>query len=193
MKIAALQPVSLSDFPQYSAAIIFTVGCNLRCPYCHNKSLWVEEQPLISENQVLRFLRSRLNKLEGVVITGGEPTIQSTLITFAKQIKELGYKLKLNTNGTNPQCLKELITAELLDYVAIDIKAPLLSYTKLFGVKSTIADEIKASIELISTSGIEHEFRTVYDHKLLQPADLELIRSSLPSHSKHILVNLPVK
>lgn len=185
MKIAAVQPLSLSDFPECSAAIIFTIGCNLRCSYCHNKNLWDDQHQLIRSEEVFEFLQSKINQLDGVVITGGEPTIQPDLLSFIKTIKQFGYKVKLNTNGTNPDCIKNLITEDLLDYIAMDIKAPLAKYVAQFGVTVAV-HEIQASIDLITSSGVPHEFRTIWDPTWLQASDIEAIRASLPKTSKYI-------
>ncbi|MGC9053845.1 MAG: anaerobic ribonucleoside-triphosphate reductase activating protein, partial [Candidatus Hydrogenedens sp.] len=126
MKIGGFQPFSLSDFPNCVSAIVFTQGCNFRCPFCHNPSLVLPELflPPIPEEALIAFLNERKGKLDGVVITGGEPTIQSDLMKFVSEIKGLGYKVKLDTNGSNPEILKELIENNLLDYVAMDVKAP---------------------------------------------------------------------
>lgn len=186
MKIAAIQPLSLSDFPPYCTAIIFTIGCNLRCPYCHNKNLWDENHQPITTEEVFDFLQASTKKLDGVVITGGEPTIQQELFTFIEKIKTLGYKVKLNTNGTNPDCLKTLIGENLLDYIAMDIKAPLNSYATICDTAVSVTS-IKESIELISTSNIPHEFRTIWDQKLLKEVDIEAIKSILPKTSTHVL------
>jgi len=188
MKIAAIQSLSLSDFPGHCAAIIFTVGCNLRCPYCHNKNLWDENCQQISEPEVLAFLLSKTKKLDGVVITGGEPTIQPDLILFIKKIKNLGYKIKLNTNGTNPNCINNLIEHGLIDYIAMDIKAPFYSYEALCNTTVFIED-IKESIKLISVSKIAHEFRTTFAKKWLSETDIKAIKDIIPKASKHIIQN----
>lgn len=186
MKIAAIQPLSLSDFPPYCAAIIFTIGCNLRCTYCHNKNLWDENHSQINQQEVFDFLLDKINKLDGVVITGGEPTIQQDLLPFIKAIKALGYKIKLNTNGTNPTSLKELIEQNLVDYIAMDLKGPFTSSASICGTDSFL-DNIKKSIDLIASSMIPHEFRTVWDKKLLTEVDIEITKSLLPKNSKHII------
>ncbi|EKE00908.1 MAG: pyruvate formate-lyase activating enzyme [uncultured bacterium] len=188
MKIAAIQPLSLSDFPGCCAAIIFTAGCNLRCHYCHNKNLWDENYQQMNEQEAFDFLHSKSKKIDGVVITGGEPTIHPGLVLFIKKIKNLGYKIKLNTNGTNPSCIKELIKQGLLDYIAMDVKAPFAIYDKLCGT-TTFPDDIKTSIELISSSKIAHEFRTTFAKKWLTEADIEVIRDMIPSASNHIVQN----
>jgi pyruvate formate lyase activating enzyme len=186
MKIAGIQPLSLSDFPETPAAIIFTIGCNFRCPYCHNKNLWDDDCAQISEAEVLSFLEKKIGKLAGVVITGGEPTIQPKLENFLKKIKALGFKTKLNTNGSNPSLLKKLVTQKLLDFIAMDVKAPLDKYKKITG-KNFSKNElknIKESIAIIEKSGLLHEFRTHFASKWLAETDLIEIKKLIPTLSK---------
>lgn len=162
MRIGGFQPFSLSDFPGKVAAIVFTQGCNFRCPYCHNRQLIPENPPdgrLISGAAVLRFLECRRGQLDGVVVTGGEPTIQEDLRSFLSQLKALGYTVKLDTNGSRPDVLRCVFEEGLVDFVAMDFKAQLLEYTRTAGVMvdvETIAD----SMRVIAASGIMHEFRT---------------------------------
>ncbi|MBU0744255.1 MAG: anaerobic ribonucleoside-triphosphate reductase activating protein [Gammaproteobacteria bacterium] len=189
MKIGSVQPLSLSDFPPYTAAIIFTIGCNLRCSYCHNKNLWGDNFHPIDPQEALTFLDGRKKLLDGVVITGGEPTIQKQLIPFTQKIKNLGYKIKLNTNGVNPKCLEELLNKKLLDYIAMDIKGPFDLYEQLCGV-AVLPEDIKKSIDLISGSGLPHEFRTVFDKTLLKEADIATIKAILPKNSTYIITQL---
>ncbi|HOL20202.1 MAG TPA: anaerobic ribonucleoside-triphosphate reductase activating protein, partial [Candidatus Hydrogenedens sp.] len=120
MKIGGIQPFSLSDYPGCVSAILFTQGCNFRCPFCHNPSLVLPElfQSPIPQEEIMQFLHLRMDKLDGVVITGGEPTIHSDLVVFIEQIKEMGYKVKLDTNGSNPQVVEELLQRNLIDYCA---------------------------------------------------------------------------
>ena len=130
MKIAGLMKLTLLDYPGEMACTIFTSSCNFRCPFCHNSSLVIntESNKLIDNNEVLSFLKERKGRLDGVCITGGEPTIQEDLTSFIKEIKNIGYKVKLDTNGYNPKKLKELISSNLVDYVAMDIKNSLSNY-----------------------------------------------------------------
>jgi pyruvate formate lyase activating enzyme len=186
MKIGAIQPLSLSDFPGHCAAIIFTVGCNMRCHYCHNKDLWGENHQQVSEQDIWSFLESKKNKLDGVVITGGEPTIHSGLIPFIKKVKALGYKVKLNTNGGNADCLRELIKQNLLDYIAMDVKAPFENYNEVCGTKVSLED-IKESLLLVSSSKVPHEFRTTWATEWLSEDDIESIKAIIPKNSKHIV------
>ena len=137
--IGGIQKTSLIDFPGKIAAVVFTQGCNFRCGYCHNPSLAVSSphwENRLSHKDILSFLQTRIGKLDGIVISGGEPTIQSGLYDFIKEIKNMGFLVKLDTNGTNPQVLERLINDNLLDYIAMDIKAPLEKYPQIINIAS---------------------------------------------------------
>lgn len=179
MKIGGLQKLSLLDYPGYIAAIIFTQGCNFQCQFCYNPMLvwpasregsklkykapsndWGQEgHSGISEYDLFVFLKKRAGKLDAVVITGGEPTLHPDLPEFIEKIRQLGYKIKLDTNGTNPTILEKLLKQKLVDYIAMDIKAPEKKYEKVTGVKINL-DDIKKSIKLIMNSELPYEFRT---------------------------------
>lgn len=165
MFIGGLQKSSLIDYPGEIVCIVFLAGCNLRCGFCHNPELvlpkLIEKQPHIKEGVFFDFLKSRKNLLDGVVVTGGEPTIHSDLSGFLKKIKKLGFLVKLDTNGTHPEVLRDLIDAGLVDYIAMDIKTSLNKkrYSQVIGVVANIKN-IKQSIEIIKNSGLDHEFRT---------------------------------
>ncbi len=189
MKIGGFQPLTLSDYPGRIAAIVFTQGCNFRCPFCHNGSLLAQAEAstgLIDEAQVLDILKNRHKSLEAVVISGGEPTLQPDLATFIDRLKQDEFEVKLDTNGSQPEVLSKLLSRDLLDYVAIDIKAPFDKYNKLTGVPVSIED-IKQSIALLLNSKIPCEFRTTYVPALLTEADLEEIRSYLPKNTKYTI------
>ena len=163
MKIGTIQKFSLIDYPGKISAVIGTQGCNMRCFWCHNCYLIPHDcspssQP-IEEEEIFKFLNERVNFLDAVVISGGEPTLQADLLEFCERIKMLGFHLKLDTNGTNPAMLQELIDAGLLDYVAMDIKTDAEQYDKLWGEKIEM-DDILASIDIILSAGIPYEFRT---------------------------------
>ena len=167
MKIHGFNKTTLLDYPEHLAATIFTGGCNLRCPFCHNGGLVLDpdSQPMIPEEEVLKFLQKRRGILQGVCITGGEPTLQPDLEDFICKIKELGYLVKLDTNGSRPEVLKSLLEKGLLDYVAMDIKASEENYAYAAGVKTmeasaSLLDKIRASVELLKNSPISYEFRT---------------------------------
>ncbi len=164
MIISGFQPVTLLDYPQKVAAIIFTSGCNMRCPFCYNYKLVLPEylgkEKAFEERQILSFLKKRKKYLDGLVITGGEPTIQKDLVNFLEAVKQIGYQIKLDTNGLLPKVLEKLITQRLIDYIAMDIKGPLIKYSKYCGIEDT--SNIKESIALIMNSGLLYEFRTTF-------------------------------
>jgi pyruvate formate lyase activating enzyme len=161
MKIAALHKSSFVDYPGKIAAVAFTPGCNLNCFYCHNRALVEGGDDLmtIPPSKVLGFLRKRQGLLDAVVITGGEPTIQSGLADFIQEIRCLGYLIKLDTNGTHPEVLESLINAGLLDYVAMDAKAPPEKYNSICGAAVDL-NAVNASIDLLLAGRIDYEFRT---------------------------------
>jgi len=171
MIIKGVQKLTLIDYPGKIACTLFTFGCNFRCPYCHNPELVVENNtPSIPEEQIMSFLERRKDFLEGICITGGEPTLYSDLPEFIKKIKMFGFSVKLDTNGTNPEMVKELINKKLVDYIAMDIKAPLEKYDNVVRVKAD-KKKIKESVEIIK-SFPEHEFRTTIIPELLSRDDM---------------------
>lgn len=187
MKMGGLNKFSLSDYPGHVAAVVFTQGCNFRCWFCHNGSLIpgnVPDSSLIPQEKVFGFLEDRSRQLDGVVITGGEPTIQPDLPEFIHRIKAMGLLVKLDTNGSLPEVLRRLLEEKLIDFIAMDIKAPLDIYDRLTGVQTPIS-RIKESIELIARSGVAHEFRTTVVKSLLSPQSLRLIRKLVPTESRH--------
>lgn len=162
MILGGWQKLTLIDYPGKIAMTVFTVGCNFRCPFCHNPGLVVGSQFTVHgnlEKDFFDFLKKRKGKLEGVCITGGEPIIQKNLIDFIKKIKKLGFSVKLDTNGARPDVLKQIIDQKLVDFVAMDIKNSLKKYSETSGVKVD-TDRIKLSVELIKNSGLPYEFRT---------------------------------
>lgn len=161
MKIGGFQKFSLIDYPGYICSIIFTQGCNFRCPFCHNPSLVLPElfgEP-IDISTIFDFIKARSGKINAVSITGGEPTIHNDLLTFIKELKSLQLKIKLDTNGSNPNMIENLLQEDLIDYIAMDIKAPLRLYNKLCG-SIVNKDDICSSINIIKNSRIDYEFRT---------------------------------
>lgn len=160
MKIAGFQHVSLIDYPDHVAAVIFTQGCNFRCPYCHNPELVrVKQQTMILEKEVLSYLSERKGKVEGLVVTGGEPTLQGDLRVFLEKVKALGIKVKLDSNGSNPKLLEQLIEEGLIDYIAMDIKAPLSRYKELVKYHGRLRN-LQQSHKLLLEGRIPYEFRT---------------------------------
>lgn len=163
MVIGGFQKLTLIDYPGKLATTVFTVGCPFRCPFCHNPELVLASrnvQPGTKmEKEFFKFLKTRKGKLDGVCVTGGEPTIQPDIIEFIKKIKKLGYAVKLDTNGTRPDILRKLIKENLLDFIAMDIKNHPGKYNRTTAARVDI-NRIKLSVELIKNSGINYEFRT---------------------------------
>jgi len=168
MLIGGLQKLTLLDYPGKIACTVFTVGCNFRCGFCHNPelvNLETESQfggsnsKLISEEYFFEFLEENIGQIDGVCITGGEPTIQGNLMDFIKEIKKRGFFVKLDSNGTNPETLKKLFEEKLVDYVAMDVKGPIEKYQEIVGREIDL-EKIKQSVELIKNSGVDYEFRT---------------------------------
>ena len=186
MVIGGLQRCSFSDYPGRTAAILFTQGCNFRCPFCHNGSLLsVKEAAGYDEGEILDFLKLRRGRLGGVVVSGGEPTEHKDLPRFIARLKALDLEVKLDTNGSRPQMVKLLLKEGLVDYVAMDIKAPLNKYDTLCGVRAD-TEAICRSIALIAAGGVAHHFRTTYVKSLLTAGDLLELRALVPPGSKHI-------
>lgn len=183
VKIGGVQKFSLLDYPDKISAIIFTSGCNFRCGYCHNPELFSSNSEW-NEEKVLEFLRTRQGKLDGVVITGGEPTIHKGLPEFIKKIKALDFLVKLDTNGTNPQMLKKLVQSNLIDYVAMDIKAPLSKYKMITGVEPIGVDE---SIKFLLKGKIPYEFRTTALSSQLLIKDFEEIGKLISGADKYFI------
>lgn len=168
MRIYGLNKTTLLDYPEHVAATIFLGGCNFRCPFCHNKDLVLMQgkQVSIDKEEVLSFLKKRKGILSGVCISGGEPTLEPELKTFIADIKELGYLVKLDTNGYRPEVIDALLDGKLLDYIAMDIKNCLGEYGKSIGIEGVDTDRIKESIGCIMNSGIAYEFRTTVVREL---------------------------
>jgi pyruvate formate lyase activating enzyme len=171
MKIGGFQKTSLLDYPDKISAIIWAVGCNFSCPFCYNKDLIKGNTGLFSEEEIFNFLEKRKGLLDGLVITGGEPLLQEDITAFAEKVKKLGYPIKIDTNGTYPEKLKELIDKKLVDYVAMDVKAPKNKYNQLTGTKTDIS-KIEKSIEIIKADAPDYEFRTTFAPELLKKEDI---------------------
>ena len=190
MKISGFQKLTLLDFPDKVACIIFTQGCNMKCPFCQNSELIPTDSTLlVDEKEILDYLTLRKNVLNGVTISGGEPTIQKDLKDFIKKVKEIGYDVKLDTNGLNNKVLEELVNENLIDYVAMDIKNSLPKYSKTSGIEKISTDNFLNSIEFLKTQKkIDYEFRTtiIEEHHSLQDV-LDII--NLIGDSKYFLQN----
>jgi pyruvate formate lyase activating enzyme len=187
MDIGGFQKFSVIDYPKKISCIIFLKGCNFRCPYCYNKQLVLPElldtQPTIPQTEVFEFLEKRRKLIDGVVITGGEPTIHGQdLIDFIKNIKEKDYLIKLDTNGSNPKILKKLLDAQLLDYVAMDVKQVFEKYD-LF--TKTSIDDIKESLNILKNSSVDREFR-ITTHPQLTINDFNNILKELKNEKTFV-------
>lgn len=188
MLIAGLQKTTLIDYPGKVACTVFTAGCNFRCGYCHNPELQnisnLKNQ--INKSDFLSFLNLKKGKLDGVVITGGEPTIHRDLEELIVNIKDLGFLVKLDTQGSNPDTLEILLSKNLLDYVAMDVKAPIQRYYE-FSKQIDIQTRIKSSIRLLLNSDIDYEFRTTIVKENLSPNDILEIGKSIKGADKYFL------
>lgn len=189
MNICGYQKTTLLDYPGHVAATIFTGGCNFRCPFCHNSDLVVNPtmSPCISQEEIFAFLKKRKNVLSGICITGGEPTLQTNLSEFIKKVRFLGYKIKLDTNGYRPDVISSLLEDNLLDYIAMDIKAGLSNYAKVSGIPNLDTSKIKESISIIENSGIDYEFRTTVVKELHSQEDFLEISEMLSSSSPYFI------
>lgn len=177
MKILGFQKTTLLDYPEHVAATVFTGGCNFCCPFCHNKNLvcQVPENSIYTEEEIYSYLRKRTGILDGVCITGGEPTLQPDLENFIGNVKAMGFAVKLDTNGTNPVVLERLLEKGLLDYVAMDIKASPENYGRVTGTGQVGLEHIQKCIQLLMHAHISYEFRTTVVKGLHQPEEFEEI------------------
>ena len=171
MNIGGFQKTSLLDYPEKLSAIIWTIGCNYHCPFCYNVSLVNQSVTPIDEQEILSFLKQRTKQLEGVVITGGEPLLQKDIVTFTKKIKDMGFLVKMDTNGSQPAVLSELLDKHLVDYVAMDVKAPQEKYPELTGIITDII-AVQQSIDLLMNSEVDYEFRTTIIPEFLTKEDI---------------------
>lgn len=160
IKISGLQKLTLLDFPEHTACTLFVPGCNFRCPYCHNSELLSSDVEFYDESEVFAFLKKRRGVLEGVCVTGGEPTIYTDLDRLLEKIKELGYLVKLDTNGYLPDRLTPLFERGLVDYIAMDIKNSPERYAETIGVMNFDVAPVLRSVDIIMNSGVDYEFRT---------------------------------
>ena len=160
MDIYGLEKLSLVDYEGCMCATVFTGGCNFNCPFCHNAGLIRKEVDKLDTKDVLNYLGQRRGLLDAVTISGGEPTLEDDLIDFVKQVKALGYKVKLDTNGTRPDVLEALINENLIDYVAMDIKNNFKDYSPITGIRFNWSSKVKESLEVLTNSNIKYELRT---------------------------------
>jgi len=186
MKIGGLIKFSLVDYPGKVSAVVFAQGCNFRCSFCHNPELIADsnQSNQLDEEEVLEYLKKRSDQLQGVVVSGGEPTLQPGIIAFLDRLKRLGYLVKLDTNGSNPKVLDKLIFIKLVNYIAMDIKAPLWKYSDIAGVDVDV-ENIKESIETIKRSGLPHQFRTTLVKPLCSGEDIPKIVSLIGNEENY--------
>ena len=189
MILGGLQKLTLLDFPGTVACTVFTVGCNLRCPFCHNPALVFNppDDYRISEEEFFAFLKKRQGILDGVAITGGEPLLHSDIGEFIAKIKSMGYKVKLDTNGTFPDRLEKILAEGNVDYVAMDIKNTFEKYAETVGIKDFDVELIKRSIRVIQESGVAHEFRTTVVSPLHTADDFGKIAGQVEGSEKYFL------
>lgn len=190
MILAGLDKLSLIDFPAHLSCIVFTQGCSMKCPFCYNSQLIpfaknTDQQQLRIED-FFQFLTTRVGKLTGVVVTGGEPTVHRDLLDFIRQIKSLGFAVKLDTNGTNPLRLGEILSSGLVEYVAMDIKQIMSKYVLASGYKGSI-ENIQKSVDLIRNSGVDYEFRTTVAPNIHISKDLLQIGQWLQGSKRYYL------
>jgi len=190
LPIKGIEKLSVIDFPGKTCCIVFLADCNFRCPYCHNPDLIRNPQnmPDITEKEVLDFIESRKKWVDGVCITGGEPCLHKELPSFIRSVKERGFIVKLDTNGSRPEMVKSLIDEGLLDYIAMDVKAPPERYPDVAGVKVDI-EKIRETVDIIMKSGVEYEFRTTLVPRLFGRDDMEKIGRWLNGAKRFFLQN----
>ncbi|MDI6887148.1 MAG: anaerobic ribonucleoside-triphosphate reductase activating protein [Candidatus Thermoplasmatota archaeon] len=186
--IKALQKLSLIDYPGKLCATLFLGGCNFRCPYCYNIDLVLKPDRLrnLSEQDIFNFLVSRKKLIDGVCLGGGEPTVHEGLLELVTKLKTFGFAVKLDTNGSMPNILRDLIKRRIVDYIAMDVKAPLEKYSKVVGVEID-TDKLKGSIALIKSSGIDYEFRITLVPTITEREDLIAIAQMLRNSKKFVL------
>ncbi len=189
MNISGIQKLTLLDFPGKLACTVFTSGCNFRCPFCHNASLVLPGMSdHIDEQEVFSFLKKREGILEGVCITGGEPCLQPDLETFIKKVRDIGFAVKLDTNGSFPEKLSSLLEKGLLDYVAMDIKTSKERYSEVCGVQNEkLLENVQKSVEILKSSSVPHEFRTTTARELQTKEDFEKIGRWLSGEKRYFI------
>lgn len=187
MRIAGLEKTSFVDYPDKVAAVLFTPGCNMDCFYCHNRHLLGPDSPhdLHEPDAVLRFLEKRVGFLDGVVISGGEPTLQPDLLPFVAKIREMGFAIKLDTNGSRPWVVRSMVEADLVQFVAMDVKAPLARYEEIAGGTFEV-DAIQESIDFLLAGRVDYEFRTTFAPQLSK-IDIVTIATRIRGAKRYVL------
>ena len=191
MNIAGFQKLTLLDFPGKTAATLFTPGCNFRCPFCHNASLVLrtDETEHYGEEEVLSYLKKRAGILDGICITGGEPLLQKDIADFMVRVRELGYQIKLDTNGQNPEKLRELVKAGLVDYVAMDIKNSKERYAETVGIDGFDTKRVEESVSYLLSGAVDYEFRTTVVREFHTVEDIENLASWIRGAKRYFLQN----
>lgn len=191
MKINGFQKMTVLDYPKKVACTIFTAGCNLRCPFCHNASLvtHIDNSVNFDEDEILAYLKKRTGILDGVCITGGEPLLQPDIESFIAKIKDLGYSVKLDTNGCYPDALKSLIDKNLVDYVAMDIKNSKAKYALTVGIENFDISPIEKSVQILLNSSIDYEFRTTIVKEFHSVNDIQDIGMWIKGAKNYFLQN----
>ena len=195
MKIGGLKKLSLSDFPNTPSCVVYLSGCNLRCPFCYVREFVLPEESqkhsIISEKDFFKFLKEKRDWLQGVCVSGGEPTIYPELVGFFRKIKKSGYKTKLDTNGSNPDLVASLIARGLIDYLAVDIKAPREKYSQTVGFGEAavnyLLSKIDKTIQLAKSSSVDYEFRTTAVPGLIEKRDILEIAKWLKPARKYVI------
>jgi pyruvate formate lyase activating enzyme len=189
MEIHGLQKLTLLDFPGHTACTVFTGRCNFRCPFCQNASLVLHPETLavIPEADVFAFLEKRKGLLDGVAVTGGEPTLQPDLPDFLRRVKDMGFGTKLDTNGARPDVLRRLLSEGLVDYVAMDIKSSPAGYERCAGVSEKVLASVRESAALLEERDVAHEFRTTAVKGLHSPADFAAIGEWLAGTERYFI------
>jgi pyruvate formate lyase activating enzyme len=194
MKFKGFNKTSLIEYPNRIVSVVFTGGCNFRCPFCHNKDLVLNQDRIesIDGELILNHMKNKRMWIDGIAITGGEPTLQNELPDFIKKVKEENFLVELETNGTNPDMVEQLIKDKLVDYLAMDVKAP-LNEDKYFevigeiGNKKEILENIKKTIRIIQESGVDYEFRTTFVPGLLNKRDIYTIAKQLKGSKRYVI------
>lgn len=191
MRIDGLQKMTLLDFPGKVACTVFTGGCNFRCPFCHNALLVTKlpEKPDYTEDEILSFLKKRVGLLDGVAITGGEPLLNPDIGDFIRKIRDMGYAVKLDTNGSFPERLKAIVSEGLVDYVAMDIKNRREKYADTIGLKSLDLSKIEESVEFLKSGAVDYEFRTTVVKQFHTVEDIRAAAEWISGAKRYFLQN----
>jgi len=189
MIFGGFQKTSLIDYPGKISCTLFLSGCNLNCPYCHNPGLVRGDQPtpsFLNKNWIFSFLKERTGFLEGVVISGGEPTINREIFSLCEDIKSIGYKIKLDTNGTRPDVVRNLVQQKLVDFIAMDIKTSPWSYSPVFS-KEPVSEYIVSSIRIIMESDLPYEFRTTCVRPIIDENEIKEVSKQIQGARRYVL------